>query len=148
AQRVALVISQTQAPNKKALVHRPDHDVWRDGVEPQLRAAEQLEGVGGVDGAPREVDEPGTRTALDVTAAEVEAGIGGDRHAVGGPGRRRRICGGEAEHIIPAVAALHADMHVVVATRTVRTGSAADPGKVDTLNPDLHTSSIRYQQSC
>src|SRR2546423_6011898 len=140
-----MVVSQAETTNEKALVYGAGDDLRRDAVEPQLRSAKQSEVLGVVHGAPRQVDEPSARRALDVRTLEVKTPGGRDGHAVDGPGRGSRIAGGQAKQLVPAVPALDCDMDIAVAARRVRAGKAAEPWEIDALNLDQHTVSIGYQ---
>jgi hypothetical protein len=65
---MALSIGQAEATDERTPVQRAVEDVRRDPVEPQLGSPEQRELLWVVDGAPRQIDEPAARRALDVRA--------------------------------------------------------------------------------
>jgi hypothetical protein len=87
AQRVALGIGQSQPCNQAPGLHRGIEHVRADGVEQQLCPPEQGEDACCIHGAPGQVDEPASGTALDVRPPDVDTSRPRDRGALQRPHR-------------------------------------------------------------
>ncbi len=141
AQRLALGIRQPQPCNQAPGLHCGIDNVGADGVEQQLRPPEQGEGARCIHGAPRQVDEPASGTALDVRPRDVDAGRGGDRAALQRPHRRWGVAGVQLQQLVAPVASLDTDVDVAVAGE-VAARAAGAARQVEGLDADLRTAII------